>query len=144
MFWIYDIYIQMLVYSRVPGTLLLTSFILRDLCFVEMLPILEYYTQLVANNDSDILKEFEKKVNEIHAVRPSVYSLRSKFPFPSDLDLDKQAKYICGTVNLHILYSGFDFTPQDGNCEADKEVLGLENCDCSDPDTYDFYDEGTR
>ena len=114
-----------------------------------MIPFFKYYTQLTAKTDSDTLKDFEEEVNEVYSVRPSVHSVRSDFPFPSDLDLDKQAKYICGTINLQLLYGGLDsnfqtleITPQGDNCKANGEVL--ENCDCSDPDTYDFYDEGRR
>ena len=107
-----------------------------------MIPFFKYYTQLTAKNDSDTFKDFEEKVNEVYSVRLSVHSVRSDFPFPSDLDLDKQTKYLCSTLNLHILYGGFEVTQQGDDCEANGDVI--ENCDCSDPDTYDFYDEGRR
>ena len=75
---------------------------------------------------------------------------------PQPMEFDNWEKFSCHDVNFRILHEGGYTIPllyeetggdfvvpyQQGNDCVIPGVGTKENCDCSDPENYDFYDEG--
>ena len=60
--------------------------------------------------------------------------------FISGMDFDTMTKSMCNNANFQLLE-----TNQKGDQQGDSCVTGgatYANCDCSDPENYNFYDEG--
>ena len=60
--------------------------------------------------------------------------------FISGMDFDTITKSMCNSANFILLE-----TDQKGDQQGDDCVVGgmtYANCDCSDPENYNFYDEG--
>ena len=59
-------------------------------------------------------------------------------------DMDTMAKSTCNSINFQLLETGEKGDQQGADCvmgDANASMT-VPNCDCSDPENYDFYDEG--
>ena len=54
---------------------------------------------------------------------------------------DTMAKSMCNSINFQLLETGEKGDQQGADCVANA-FMTVRNCDCSDPENYDFYDEG--
>ena len=54
---------------------------------------------------------------------------------------EPEQKRECSDTNVELLWDGNKGEMQGGNCVFDGELFA-ENCDCTDPENYDYLDAG--